>query len=758
MKTSLYKIIFVAILNVAFNSLFAHENEINGTVTDSATKEVIVGASVLLSNGNVTVTNEFGKFKFPDLKPGNYDLKVSFIGYISQKLSVDLKADEEKEILIQLKLSAIKLSEVSVTQAKDINQTMTIINQLDKELRPINSAQDLYTLVPGLFIAQHAGGGKAEQIFLRGFDCDHGTDFAVFIDGIPVNMVSHAHGQGYADFHFVIPETVDGLKAYKGTYNVKFGNFATSGAGEFLTKNSIQKSEAKLEYGQFDTYRLMALINLLGEDKHLFSKQKENLYLATEYFFTNSYFDQAQYFKRFNIFGKYNGLLSERTSLTISASNFNSDWNATGQIPQRLVDKGVLSRFGSVDPSEGGNTDRTNINAVLSTSLTDHALIKNQVYYINYHFNLHSNFTFFLNDSLRGDEINQRERGRNIYGYNGTYEQNYKLGSKQLRSIIGLGARMDFSGIELLHDQQRVTLDTIVIGKLAEKNISAYIDETLSLTDKLSLNAALRVDYFNFSFTNHVHDSLSGIASNGKLSPKLNLFYNASPSLQLFARSGFGFHSNDARAVVVNKSQETLPNALGYEVGSTFKLSKSVLVNVVLWGLDLQQELTYTGDDGTVSINGATLRLGIDLAVRYGITDYLYADVDLNYSHGRFLDLPEGQNYIPLSPTLTSRGGITFKKEKGFSISLRYRFIDSRPAIEDNSIIAKGYFLLDAVAKYSQPKYSIGISVENLMNQEWNQAQFATESKLKNETNSVNELHFTPGTPLFVKGSISFYF
>ncbi|MBC7865394.1 MAG: TonB-dependent receptor, partial [Bacteroidia bacterium] len=410
------------------------------------------------------------------------------------------------------------------------------------------------------------------------------------------------------------------------------------------------------------------------------------------------------------------------------------------------------------DNTEGGATDRSNANLSLITSFKNGALMKNQVYYCKYHFNLFSNFTFFLEDSVNGDGINQTDKGRDLFGYNGTIEKKTQIGNKSLRSVFGLGTRVDMTEIMLRHEVKRVILDTMVLGKLAEQNINAYIDETIQLSPKFSVNAALRADYFYFSFKNSLGDSLSGNSSKTKLSPKLNLYYDVKPTVRLFAHGGFGFHSNDARSVVLKLAENSLPRAIGYEAGSTFKIRKKILVNAALWGLDLENELVYVGDAGIVEINGATRRLGADLSVRCEITKYLFADADLNYSHGRFLALPEGENFIPLAPSLTSTGGLTLKQEKGFNASLRYRYINSRPANENNSVVAKGYFLLDAVINYTQSKYQIGISVENLLNSEWNQAQFDTESKLKNETQSVSELHYTPGTPFFIKGSVSYTF
>ncbi len=731
---------------------------VSGNVSDSATQANLPDVLVTANNKNITIyTDAVGHFRVADLPAGKTELRFFMLGYETMKISFNLSEGETKEISVNLVRKSISLSEVTVARQKDIGQSLVTINEIDRTLRPTNSAQDLLRLVPGLFIAQHAGGGKAEQIFLRGFDSDHGTDFAVFIDGIPVNMVSHAHGQGYADFHFVIPETVDKLKVNKGPYSAKFGDFATSGAGEFFTKNAIEKNEVKLEYGMFDTYRAVGMFNLLG-NKHLFTKRAENFYLAGEYCYTNSYFESYQHFNRYNAFTKYTGQFTDHTSLSFSASTFYSLWDASGQVPERAIADGSITRFGTIDNSEGGSTSRTNANLIITTTTEKNSSFTNQLYYSFYKFDLYSNFTFFLNDSINGDQINQRENGRNIFGYNGTYEKHHSVFSKEAKTTIGIGTRVDNGETSLSRAVRRNIIGVTSSGMLFEANIFAYVDENIRLTEKLTVNAGVRSDNFIFDYKNYINDSLSGHRNVSLVSPKLSVYYSPNEAVQLFFRSGYGYHSNDARGVVSGSTGNALPRALGYEIGSTFKAGKNMLFNIAAWGLELQNELVYVGDEGVVEINGASRRLGIDLSARWEVFPFVFIDADVNYNHGRLLDLPEGANFIPLAPSLTSTGGITLKKDKGLSASLRYRFIDSRPANEDNSVTAKGYFLLDAVVSYKFKNVELGLTAQNLLNSEWNEAQFDTESRLKNETSSVSELHFTPGTPFFIKGSVRVLF
>jgi outer membrane receptor protein involved in Fe transport len=740
---------------------------LRGTVADSLSGQPLVGVSVgLQGQPGGTATDALGNFKLSGLAAGAYALRVGALGYRNVVQPVTLVAGETRTVPFIVAASTLNLSEVTVSQPRDPNQSLAAISQIDKVLRPVNSAQDLLRLVPGLFIAQHAGGGKAEQIFLRGFDVDHGTDFAVSVDGLPVNMVSHAHGQGYADFHFVIPETVEQLKVYKGPYTARFGDFATAGAGEFSTKTRLDASQVKLEVGRYDTRRALVMLDLLGNNqRHLFSKKPESAYVAAEYNFTNAYFDQPQHFKRFNGLAKYTGQLSNRTSLTLLGSHFTSSWDASGQIPESAVRDGIISRFGSLDPSEGGNTNRTNASVVLTTGLPGDAVIRQQVYYSRYNFNLYSNFTFFLENEEDGDEINQTDQ-RNLYGYTGTYDRDDQLGGRNLHTTFGLGTRIDDTDLTLRHAVQRTITDTITAGRVQEKNFNAYLDETLQLTDRLTLNAAVRADVFVFDFNGLITNDdgdlepLNRRKTRARVSPKLNLYYQLTPAVQLFARSGFGFHSNDARGVVRGTvNDNALPRAIGYEAGSTFKPVPGLVVNAALWALHLEDELVYVGDEAIVESAGRTRRYGADLSARYQLTRLLFADVDLNYNHGRLVDVQEGQNYIPLAPSFTSVGGLTLKNPRGFSASLRYRHLDSRPANEDNSIRARGYFLLDGVLSYTQARFQIGATAENLLDVDWNEAQFANPSRLQGQTTpAVEQLHFTPGTPFFFKVNASIFF
>ncbi len=750
----LYRMVSLNVLVMIGSWLPAQNREggIFGKIVDKTSRLPISDAQIRIheKEGIYALSDELGFYRLDPVPAGKYTFEVRALGY--EFLSLAIQVEGPQELDIQLQPGAIELHEV-VIESSEAGALPRSFSALDKLLRPVNSAQDLLQLVPGLFIAQHAGGGKAEQIFMRGFDSDHGTDFYIAVDGMPVNMVSHAHGQGYADFHFVIPETIDRLSVYKGPYTTRFGDFSTSGTGEFMTKNGLDRNLVKAEAGMFNTARLVGLFDLLPGAA---ANKEQHAYAAAEYVYTDSYFDKRQKFHRYNLFAKYHGRVSDRSYLQVSGSAFSAEWNGSGQIPERAVLSGQISRYGQVDSFEGGNTARKNLNAMLSTSMPGNGLMKHQLFYTNYDFSLFSNFTFFLNDPVRGDEIHQTDH-RSILGYLGSYHHNAHLWGRSLVSHFGLSSRYDRTRVSLFHSTRREDLEPLVSGRVSQLNAGAYADFSLEIDRRWTLNAGTRLDFFSFAFKETgASESTERLIS--RLSPKLNLYYQANPMSRFFIKSGLGFHSNDARSVVLGQTENSLPKALGYEAGTELKLGRKVLLQMALWALHSQSELVYVGDEGVVETNLPTYRMGIDFGVRVQAAKNWFADADFNVNRGRLVGAPEGEDFIPLAPRVTSTGGLQYKQDRGINASIRYRLMDNRPANESNSIRAKGYTILDASAMYVFKKMELGFTVENLLNREWNQAQFDTTSRLFNEGQAVSELHFTPGTPFFLKGVVVYRF
>ena len=628
------------------------------------------------------------------------------------------------------------------------------IMYVDLKKAPVNSAQDLLRKVPGLFIAQHAGGGKAEQIFLRGFDNDHGTDISVSADGIPVNIVSHAHGQGYADLHFLIPETIKDIDFGKGSYYADKGDFNTSGYVNFSTFDKLENNLFKVEGGSFNTFRAVTMLNLLGKNV-----QDKNFYVASEFNYSDGPFDIKQNFNRINVLAKYSQWIDSKHYISVLGSTFTSGWNASGQIPERAVSEGIIGRWGSIDPTEGGSTSRTNVAVNYRYLPSEDEEIASNFFYSKYDFNLFSDFTFFLNDPVYGDEIEQIDN-RSIYGFENKYIRRFNLENSKLTWTSGIGLRFDdIKDLQLSHVFQRdLLLDRMSDVSATEANIHGYTNIDWRI-GKWTVNPAVRVDHFLFSLHDRLIDlPASQDASATRISPKLNISYTQNSNVQWYVKSGFGFHSNDVRVVVAQDGKDILPYSFGTDLGVILRPMENMIIQPALWHMYLQQEFVYVGDEAVVEPSGKTRRLGVDLSLRYQPLPWLYIDGDINYAHARAIEEPKGEDYIPLVPALTSTGGVAVKLPSGFSANLRYRYMDSKPAIEDNSIQAKGYFVNDLVVAYGKKSWEVNVQVQNVFDTKWNEAQFETETRLRNETSSVSELCFTPGTPLAVKVGLSYKF
>ena len=789
-------IIFLTIFTAPF-LVCAHElGSIRGKVIDTKTKESIIGVNIVLANTMLgTSTNINGNFEFRNLHQGEYQMIISHIGYKSVSKQVQVVVDEVTIVKILMEESQTDLDPYSVIAQRSYSTaSLKYIRNIDLEIRPNKSAQDLLKLVPGLITAQHAGGGKAEQIFLRGFDADHGTDINISVDGIPVNMVSHGHGQGYADLHFLIPELVDEINVFKGPYFSQFGNFATAGSVEFKTRDILQNNLFKLEGGEFNTIK-GTLLYQLGK-----GNSEQNGYIATQYYQTDGPFESPIGLQRMNVYGKYFVNLSHNSRLTVSAGSFTSAWNASGQIPNRAVKQGIINRFGAIDDMEGGNTSRSNLSIRYDQKDENNNNLSVQAYITDYNFKLFSNFTYFLEDPVNGDMIEQLDN-RFMHGMNAKYCKFAKPRNIIYKTTFGGGYRSDNIKLALWHSPDRIRSSVYSDAGIMERNIFSWLEEEFIFSPKFRIQGAIRADYFTFNVNDNVASALtltdtglphaSGFSQQGIISPKFNMVYSPIKSLEIYLNAGSGFHSNDARDVIITqkinelekiwkkeglseevinnnleaynfdpqqKNAITLPRAIGGEIGIRTQLLRRINLGIAGWFLHLEKEFVYVGDGGYTELSDPTQRLGIDFEGRIKINDWLWADIDLCISKGKIIGAPVGEDDIPLAPRMTSSGGINVIGFKGFQGTLRYIYIANRPANEMNTVVAKGYNLFNFGAAYAWSNITISITIENLLNTEWNEAQFDTESRLSWETEAISEIHFTPGNPRNIQAGISIKF
>ncbi|SDE78778.1 Outer membrane receptor proteins, mostly Fe transport [Pricia antarctica] len=741
------KYILTVFTIIACSSLYAHE--LNGTVTSEDTK-ALEGVGVFnKTTGGYTYTNVSGYFELDDISAGDI-IRFYSLGYKTQELTItEVQLDGTANITMVE--SAVSLDQVVLVSK--VNALSNFVN-VDIKTSPVKSSQEILRKVPGLIIGQHAGGGKAEQIFLRGFDIDHGTDIAINVDGLPVNMVSHAHGQGYSDMHFIIPETIDNIDFGKGPYYAHKGNFNTAGYIDLRLRKQIDKNSISLEVGQFNSLRTTGMFKIAESDY-------SNAYIASELVLSDGPFEASQNFNRINLMGRYNYSDRIDQDLTLTMSHFQSKWDASGQIPQRAIDQGLITRFGAIDDTEGGKTSRSNFLVNHTKQLNAHSSVKSKAYISKYDFELFSNFTFFLEDPVNGDQIRQYE-DRTIIGAETVYEHSIHVGDhdSQFKYEAGIGFRYDdVNDVQLSRTANRQTLlERLAYGNVDEVNGYGFFDLTYK-KDKWTINPGLRLDYFKFDYVNLLSETYDDKSQDKLfLGPKLNVIYAPGPNVQLYAKSGIGFHSNDTRVVIADTGEDILPLAFGADLGTLLKPMDRLAINAALWTLFLQQEFVYVGDAGIVEPSGKTQRYGVDFGLRYQLADGLYANADINYTHARSTENPAGENYIPLAPDLTSSAGLSFRDIHNFSGGISYRYVDDRPANEDNSIVAEGYFVTDLNLNYSIKNWTLGLIVENLFDTEWNETQFATESRLFNEPQSVEEIHFTPGSPFYLRGKLSVTF
>lgn len=781
---------------VLFQPVMAHSlGSVAGRLVDAKTGSEIAFANIVIEKSLIGTTSDVqGKFQLHGIEAGSYTLVFSHLGYKTEKLRVKIIANKTTHLLVRMQPAAFDIADLTITARRPFSiASSEAIRSIDLELRPVKSSQDLLKLVPGLIIAQHAGGGKAEQIFLRGFDCDHGTDVNISVDGIPVNMVSHAHGQGYADLHFLIPELIGELSIYKGPYFARFGDFATAGAIAFTTKDVLKSNSFHLEIGQFNTLKTTLLVQT-GK-----GNARQNGILAAQYYTTDGPFENPQDLKRLNVFGKYFINITQQSRLTFTANAFNSAWNASGQVPDRVVKAGIIDRFGALDPMEGGATSRKDMSLVYQQKQDNHSFHV-QAYLTNYTFKLFSNFTYYLQDTINGDMIEQNEN-RWLSGMNAQYQISHKTKSILFINTFGAGFRNDAIQSALWHSPNRIRMNTFSNADINQTNLFIWAQSKIIFNQHWRIELGLRGDYITYDVDDHLgnaNDTLSnglphasGYAQQAMLNPKFNVVYSPSAKVDIYLNAGTGFHSNDARNVIfTQKAKEieqvklregytekeisewlikhnfdpqqqftgTMPRAYGAETGFRTELFKRLNLGLAIWYMYLDKEFIYVGDGGYSELNNPTQRLGLDFEGRLKITRWLWTDADVTLSQGRINGLPKGSNYIPLAPNFTLTGGITMANYRGFDVSLRTIHIGSRPANEDNTVTALGYTLVNLGTAYHWRKYTFTVTIENLFNTEWNEAQFDTESRMKWEKEPVDELHFTPGNPFNIKVGASVRF
>jgi TonB family protein len=647
-------------------------------------------------------------------------------------------------------------------------------------LRPRFKTENLLEAVPGLFSVQHAGGGKSQQYFLRGFDADHGTDIAFSIDGAPINMVSHGHGQGFSDMHFIIPETVESLDATKGPYSVRAGDFATAGSVNFRMADHAEESTAKAEVGPWGHTRLVALESPnLGSDWRML--------VAAEVFHDNGPFIHPDDYDRFNGYIKTTHALDDRSDVSLTLTAYGGSWNASGVLPARAVcgegdgtptpaayaGSHCLSRWDSLDPTQGGSTQRVEAILAYRRRFAKNTDLEVSTYGLRYNFKLFANdgiAASFQPDGIQYGSQVEQDDGRLTLGGKVEIVNRYKWDDIEVKSTFGMSVRNDSIHSELHRTEGRVRLDgidgnipgPIVDSDIGETNIGIYAEENVHLTKWLRFVAGIRGDRIDAVVSNEsptAVDQVSGPRGQGQFSPKASVIVSPASFVDLFANYGRGFHSNDARTNFTGSLVTMISTATGYETGAVVRPIKGLSLSAVAFLLDLQSELTIDGDDASTSAAGPTRRYGGEFTGRYNFNDFVYADAAFTVTHARYTDqadIDAGTALVSLAPVRTFFAGVGARHPIGpFTAygSVRVKSMSDRPGIEDGSLTATGFTLFDADLGVRWKWLEVGADMLNIGNSEWREGQFSVSSRLPGEgPNPPAGMSFTPGIPRTVLG------
>jgi hypothetical protein len=619
--------------------------------------------------------------------------------------------------------------------------------------RPLLRRGELLEAVPGVVITQHSGGGKANQYFLRGFNLDHGTDFGVFLDDMQVNFRTHAHGQGYADLNFIIPELIGVMDYRKGPYFADLGDLSSAGEANYHLVNRLEQGTASITLGENNYYRAFA-----GDS---FDLGTGTLTLGAEYSHEDGPWETGDNYRRINGVAKYfQG--TDRDFFSITGMYYDGRWNASDQVARRAIRDGTIGRFGRLSDDEGGNTARGSLQFI--RQWTDGNVTTQISAYAGYYdLDLFSNFTYFLDNPERGDQFEQQDQ-RWFSGLKASRTWDYKIGDRNASSTLGFDTRHDWmDGIGLYKTETRNRFETVRQDDVHEASAALFAEHNVLILEKLRFTAGVRADLFRFDVKSDQPENSSD-DWNGIVSPKLGLVLGPWAETELYLNGGLGFHSNDARGVTIaidpNTGEETTPvdplvQIRGAEIGLRSQAVTDLTTTLGLWIQESDSELVYVGDAGTSEAGPGSRRYGLELAAYYRPAPWLTVDSELALSHARFKDTGDA-DHIPGSIDTMWSGGITVGAAEGFFGSLRGRFFAPRPLEESGKIESKSSFTLNARAGYRKRNWEVSVDILNLLDRDNNDIEYYYESQLRGEPAAVSDVHLHPAEPRTVRASVTY--
>ena len=626
--------------------------------------------------------------------------------------------------------------------------------------RPIMRPAEVLEAAPGLIITQHSGEGKANQYFLRGFNLDHGTDLSINVDGMPVNMPTHGHGQGYADLNFLIPELISTMQVRKGPYFAQEGDFSSAGAVHLNYIDKIDRNLWLTSLGSFGYGRGLAIAShQVGQGQVLFAGE------ASAY---NGPWDTPDRLRKLNTVMRYSQGTADN-GFSVTGMAYVNRWNSTDQVAERAVTSGLIGRFGTLDPTDGGNANRFSLSGRWEQSGKDSATRAN-AYVINSSLNLYNNFTYFLNDQTNGDQFRQSDR-RTILGGQASHTFKGDVGGRPMETEVGFQTRHDRISVGLEDTVARQTWNVVRSDFVRQTSGAVYVENRFKLTEWFRTSLGLRGDTYLVDVNSNIAAN-SGKATDSIVSPKFGIVFGPWSKTEFFFNAGRGFHSNDARGVTISVDPRTggsadkvplLVRAQGAEVGMRSQMLEGFDSSITIFGLDYKSEILFVGDAGTTEPSRPSRRYGVEWANHYKHASWLSFDVDLTWSHARFTapdaSDPAIGSFVPGAPTMIAAAGFTIGDDnKGWFGGARLRFFGPRPLDEERSISSKATTLVNGRVGYAFDNgMKLQLDALNLLNVKAEQIAYAYESRLSTEPagSSTYDRHLHPVEPCAVRLTLS---
>jgi hypothetical protein len=742
---------------------------VSGTVSDE-TGGVLPGVSVTLQPAAgallETVSDDMGRYRFDAVAAGPAEISFRLINFSAVRRQITVTPAGATANAVMLVAAS---ADITITAPRTFRNLAEIENPAENlvgvasagsegaitaaqlAVRPVNRATEVLETVPGLVISQHSGEGKANQYYLRGFNLDHGFDFAQTIAGIPVNMPTHAHAQGYADANFLIPELVSGVQFRKGPYYAENGDFSSAGSANINYFNVLDRPIVSMRTGSLDYRRFLGAASpKLGNG---------NLLTAFEYERDNGPWVSP------NSKDKYNGVVrysqgDSRSGYSLTFMGFENHWHSTDQIPQRAVDSGQISRFGFIEETDGGETFRYS-GAFDWQRSSANGSTRATAYVQRYGVQLFHNFTYFLNDPENGDQFEQFER-RWTTGGKVTHRRLGRLGDKPIESAFGVDLRNDSVGgpLGLYLTRQTERISTVRADEAGQTSAGVFGETEIEWSRVVRTTFGLRGNVYRWNIESD-NPLNSGDDAAANLQPKVSAAFGPWKGTEFYANVGMGYHSNSGLGIVQRVDPLTgdavdaspaFANARGAEFGVRTVAIKGLQTTATLWYLGFDSELVYVGDSGSTEAGPASRRTGVE------ITNYIYPnrwtalDLDLSFSRARYIDVPEGENFIPGALNRVVSGGISINPPAGVGSgpfgSLRLRHFGPRSLIEDNSVKSKATTILNGEAGYKfSERLRMTIEGFNLLDSEVSDIDYFFESRLRDEPEPVEDIHFHAAIP-----------